>query len=162
MDRFDETEVLLGQAIAATRSTYGPDHWRVGSSLGALGTFLMRRHRYRDAETPFRETLAVFETAIGPDHTWTATARGRLGACLVALGREREAESLIQASLRILEQQEVMTGSDWFAVTRIVEFLEQAGDTSNAAAYRDLLTEQRRPPGIASQALLEVRRDFLA
>lgn len=144
-----ETEELLRRVVELERRSLPPDHWRLGSDLvSSLGRFLMLEGRWRDAEPVLREGVEVFAASLGDDHTWTAAARGALAACLFALHRDEEAEELERSSLEVLEARVPLSRESWYAIQRIVSYLDTAGRGARAEPYRALLTDERKPPGV--------------
>lgn len=143
-----ELEQLLRRQVEVLRHSETAERWRLGSALvSSLGTALMRRQAYAEAEPVVREGVAVLTEDLGADHTWVACARGVHAASLFGLGRRSEAAGEAAASLGILGARETLSRDSWVQVGRIVEFLEGAGAEPAAARFRKLLTEERRPPG---------------
>lgn len=143
-----ELEQVLRRQVDVLRRSETTERWRLGSSLvSSLGTALMRRQAYAEAEPVVREGVAVLATDLGADHAWVACARGVHAASLFGLGRRSEATGEAAASLANLRARESLSRDAWVQVGRIVEFLEGAGAEPTAARFRELLTEERRPPG---------------
>jgi tetratricopeptide (TPR) repeat protein len=99
--RHDEAIALEQAHLLALREYLQPDHWRIGSRLGAVGTSYLEAGRPADAETVLLESIAVYESSLGPEHSWTLRARARAGKALMALDRHAEAESMLRPAYLI-------------------------------------------------------------
>jgi tetratricopeptide (TPR) repeat protein len=135
-----ETEEVLLEAIRIAEDHWPEGHWRVGSSYGALGDFLMTVGDTATAEPFQRDRMESYIQTLGPDHAWTAFAKAVEGTCLTSAGRYPEAESLLlqaYAALRSSSGEDNSYTLD--AVRRLVTLYESWGRLDQAERYRALL-----------------------
>ncbi len=150
--KYEELEALLRSVLKLERKNLAGDDWRLGSTLtSGLGRALLQQHKYREAEPVLREGVEVWIAALDDDHTWVATARGAYGACLLGLGRGEDALPVLETSLERLAAEAAFTRDVWSQTSYVVDHLAATGTDLGerlAERYRDLLSEERKPPGI--------------
>jgi tetratricopeptide (TPR) repeat protein len=137
--RYAETEALLRQVVERRREIVPADDWRLGQQLlVGLGRFLMRRHRWADAEPCLREATDILRTSLGGDHVWVAFADGQLGICLFGLDRAEEAAALVEGSLAALEASDRLSARDSPRIDTMAELLETVGQPELGTGFRRL------------------------
>ncbi|MFB3908569.1 MAG: tetratricopeptide repeat protein [Candidatus Eisenbacteria bacterium] len=98
-------------------SVWGPNHPLVGLTQNNLGTFLVDRSRYAEAEPCFRKALALFQAAYGERNHRTAITCTNLGDALQGMGKLNEAEAMYRKAVAVHEQVDV--GDSW-SVGRLI------------------------------------------
>lgn len=101
MSRYDESEELTQQSVAALRSALGPSHWKVADGLNHLGALRFQTGRYDEAVEAWKECLAISESWAGKDHPENASVANNIGRGLLIAGRLDEAQDYLQQSLDI-------------------------------------------------------------
>jgi eukaryotic-like serine/threonine-protein kinase len=134
----------LGQAEASLsvaqehrqlmRSTFPPDHWRVGTSHSMVATVLERQGRWADAAAERAEALDVLSAALGPDHSWTVRARVAYAGALYESGETVMAARAVDQALA--------------SIPRIADIDDPAELTRDARELREsFLARQRAERG---------------
>ncbi len=111
-DTWRRCERLLPHALACVRLI---EQEQIASQeaarlLNQIGTYLMNRGRYAEAEPILQRTFAMCERVLGAVHPLTASSLGNLAALYQEQGKYDQAESLAQQALARLEQ--VLKGND--------------------------------------------------
>jgi tetratricopeptide (TPR) repeat protein len=133
--RYREAEMPARELLATVKSTLGPEHPYVATSLNNLAALLDAQGRYADAEPLYRRSLTIREKALGPEHPDVATSLNNLAALLDAQGRYADAEPLYGRSLAIREK---ALGP---------EHPDVAETLNNLARVRNNLARVRNAPG---------------
>ncbi|KAL1495725.1 hypothetical protein AB1Y20_016592 [Prymnesium parvum] len=97
--RLDEAEVLLREALEASRETLGNHHPNTLISINNLGSLLQDQGRLDEAGVLFREALEARRETLGNRHPDTLTSLNNLGMLLQAQGRLDEASALFREAL---------------------------------------------------------------
>jgi hypothetical protein len=88
-NRLGEAEKLLEQSVTALEQAYGPQHPKVGSSLGTLSQ--AQRALGKDSLAASQRCYDIFEAAYGPDHPTSAGSELNLAQALLDAGKLDEA-----------------------------------------------------------------------
>jgi serine/threonine protein kinase/tetratricopeptide (TPR) repeat protein len=135
-----EAERLYRDALSIDTELLGADNVNISIDLVNLGSFLVTRQRYAEAEPLLLRALQILEGALGPDAWITANARSLYGAVLTGLQRHGEAEEQLLAAAAVLEAElgaeHERTRRAW---ERLVTLYEASGRPANAAAFRERL-----------------------
>ena len=102
LDRGDEAEQLLRQALATNERIHGPVHYEIGVILGTLGSAAQRRGALEEAEALQRRALAVKREVLGDRHPELAITLNNLGVVVRRQGRNDEAAQLYRGAIAIL------------------------------------------------------------
>jgi eukaryotic-like serine/threonine-protein kinase len=93
LDRLEEAESLLRQALAIWVQVLGPEHSRVGIAYFNLAGLLEERGRFEEADSLYRVTIAIDRKAYGDDHPEVGWDLRRLG---VLLRHEGDCEAAVE------------------------------------------------------------------
>ena len=117
---------VLEDERATHRAHFPPDHWRVGSTEGAVAVQLRNMGRITDAIPPRTRQVANYRQSLGESHEWTLRAWLELAETLGAAGRTEDAA---RARTQIAERTDAMTRSaDREAILdRLAALTEAAG-----------------------------------
>jgi len=91
-------------ALEELAASLGASHEKVGNLHADLGTLLVERGRYGEAETQLRAAFAITQPLFGDDDQRTDSARSGLGFALCGQGRPDAGEPLLEASRRFREK----------------------------------------------------------
>ena len=83
---------------------FGPQDWRLATSLTNLAALYHTQGKYTEAEPFYKRTLAIAEQNLGPEHPDVATMLNLLGMFYHAQGKYAEAEPLYKRALAIEEK----------------------------------------------------------
>ncbi|MCX4245862.1 protein kinase domain-containing protein [Paraliomyxa miuraensis] len=97
----ERSHELTLQALEFKQETLGEDHVDVGISWFNLGTSLIERKRYAEADEALEQARAIFEATVGPSHGMSQFAI--LGKCKIEHERG-EYEAAIGHCGRVLER----------------------------------------------------------
>jgi eukaryotic-like serine/threonine-protein kinase len=75
---------VLEEERTTHREHFPPDHWRVGSTEGAVAMLLGTMGRHTDAIAPRARQVAIYRQSLGESHDWTLRARLDLAETLAA------------------------------------------------------------------------------
>jgi tetratricopeptide (TPR) repeat protein len=103
LERYEEAESYLKQAVAFREQDGGPNDMFVAHSLYNLGGVQRRQKKYADAEAAIGRAIAVYEHAKGAKHLDLARSLERLGLVYTDQRRYGEAEVKLRRALAIYE-----------------------------------------------------------
>jgi serine/threonine-protein kinase len=139
LERFDEAERVLDEALALDRRRHGPDAAETARSLSQLGNLYLRWDRAKDALPRLQEAAAIDRMRLGPAHPFVADDFYDLALAYEALHRPERGRRMVLAALAGLERR---GGRDTsraayaeLALSRIERTLGAAGAAE--AAFRD-------------------------
>ncbi|MBK8980073.1 MAG: serine/threonine protein kinase [Planctomycetes bacterium] len=101
LERHDEAESMLRQALEMTRRLLGADHPDVASCLRDLAKVLRARGANVEAEQACREALAIQRDKLGSGHLHVAATLHALALALIAQERAAEAADQLEEAVRI-------------------------------------------------------------
>ncbi len=134
---------VLDDEVSSRRLHYPPDHWLLGTAVGARALALQAAGRHDEAVAQNEERLSIFTTSLGATHPWTLNAQVDHATMLHAAGRSREAEQLLLRTLEAApsiaqpsDRDRVVSG----ARAALVTLYESRGDRARANRYRDINT----------------------
>jgi hypothetical protein len=90
------------------RAHFPPDHWRVGSTEGAVSIQLRNMGRLDEAIASRERQVAIYRQALGESHDWTLRAWLDLAETLEAAGRSSDAA---RARAQVAERVNAMTNA---------------------------------------------------
>jgi tetratricopeptide (TPR) repeat protein len=99
LGRFEESELVLGQARRKCETAVGMDHTLTLDAVSALGTLYWSTARPVEAEQMFNQALAGYENILGKGHTSTLKAMNKLGLLYRDMFRLAEAEQMFNRAL---------------------------------------------------------------
>jgi tetratricopeptide (TPR) repeat protein len=139
-DDDEEAERLYREALAIDTDLLGADNVNISIDLMNLGSFLLARERYGEAQPITLRALQLLEGALGPDAWITANARSLHGGVLTGLRRYGEAETELLAAAAALEAElgpeHERTRLSW---QRLVSLYEASDRPAEAAGWRERL-----------------------
>jgi tRNA A-37 threonylcarbamoyl transferase component Bud32 len=144
--QFAKAEPLRRAAVAQARMQYGPDDFRTGSALVALGLNLLAQKKHADAEKPLRDCLRILEKA-QPDDWRTFATKSMLGGTLLGQKKYDDAEPLLVQGYEGLRQRQAKmppharTARLKEALERLVTLYDATGNSDEAANWRKKLDE---------------------
>ena len=103
LDRLDEAERHLRNALAINQSIHGEDHPETARDLEALGTILLSTGRFDDAEPLLLRALTAQRNIAGPNSGRVGVVLGNLGFLYFQAGRYDQAVSAWSKALPITE-----------------------------------------------------------
>jgi len=102
--RYEEAELVLGEALAQDRKHHGADGSDTARSLSQLAHLQLRRGRAGDALALIEEATAIDQRRLGPAHPFIADDLHDLGLVYDALRRGEEARKAFTAAVDVLER----------------------------------------------------------
>lgn len=124
--KHEEALTVLEEEVATHRAHFPPDHWRVGSSEGAVSIHLRNIGRLTEAVPPRARQVAIYRQSLGESHDWTLRAWLDLAETLAAAGRHDDAA---RERAQIGNRVEAMTNA-----TEREAILKRLSDLSAAAS----------------------------
>lgn len=103
--RYEEAELLYGQALAIQDQCLDSDYSDKASLLTNLASTYENHGRYTEAKPLFVQALAIYEQHVGPEHSDIAKALYNLAHLYESQGCYDKAEPLYLRALAICEQQ---------------------------------------------------------
>lgn len=103
LERYEESERLYRQALAAWQNAVGSEHYEIAANLHNLAAVLARRGFLQEAEEHYRRALAIKEKLLDEDSVDIALTRNNLGRLLAEAGRPAEALTLLRQAVASLE-----------------------------------------------------------
>lgn len=97
--RFDESFVVLKEALNATRSIYGEDNRRVADVLDSLAKIKLAQHNLPEAERYAQEAVDIQSKGEGADHWRTGYYRTSLASIQIERREYAEAEQHLRAAI---------------------------------------------------------------
>lgn len=97
--RHDEAIAHLERSVELHSESYGEEHYRVASSLNALGWALLRAGKLEQAERVHRRAGAIYREVLDTDHPDIASNLMNVATILQRRGAYAEAEPLFQEAL---------------------------------------------------------------
>ncbi|MDX1567095.1 MAG: tetratricopeptide repeat protein, partial [Longimicrobiales bacterium] len=113
MDRLDEAEPVLLEALEIRRRLYGARHPEVAPTLNHLANVRLRAGDYEEAEALYRELLSWSSDVLGEEHPMITAWENNLSAALRGMGRYEEAAEI---QVRVLERRRATYGEEHGAV----------------------------------------------
>jgi len=104
LDRPDDAEPLLLEALGLQRALFGSLHPNVASTLRNLGSLRRDREDYVGADSLYREAIAIRRTLFGPDHPDVLNALNSYGIMLEEAGQHDSAVVVMRQQLASLER----------------------------------------------------------
>lgn len=104
LDRAEEAESYLEQALADAEVWLGPDHPHLAAMLNAHGLNQKSRGQYAEARATHQRALGILERALGPDNPALEPALTNLGNASMHLGLLSEAEQHHRRAILIKEK----------------------------------------------------------
>ncbi len=144
--QFAKAEAISRDFLEQARQRFGSEDPRTAGQMAALGSNLLRQHKYSDAEPLLRECLKVRE-AKQPDDWATFNTRSLLGGVLLGQKRYAEAEPLLLQGYEGMKAREAKIPPQGKvrlteALERLVQLYEAMNKKDEAAKYRKLLEER--------------------
>jgi tetratricopeptide (TPR) repeat protein len=102
LQRLDEAEALLREALERTQRVLGPDHPLTLTTMNNLGSLLLAREQLDEAERLLRQAVVGRRRVLGDAHPQTLTAMEKLSRVLRDKGNRVEAETLLLEAERAL------------------------------------------------------------
>ena len=121
LDRLDDAERVLREAVQSARELYGDEHQTTGFALDNLGVILLNQNRPNEAIPLFQESYNIQVAALGPDNPAVGYPLLNLGDAYVDAGRFDEGERRIREARVLFE---AGFGTDHRAYERTTEALE--------------------------------------
>jgi len=81
LNRYDEAELLLKQAITIYRTVLGIEHFNGAQSLGNLALLYHKQGKYKEAEPLYQQALVICEKVLGMSHPETVRIRRNYTRC---------------------------------------------------------------------------------
>lgn len=103
LERGEEAETLLRDALVSLERSFGPRSLRVASARRNLGALLRDQGRLDEAEAYYREALEIRRTALGERHSLVGTTLSSFAALYEARGDWEEAVRLRQEAQEIAD-----------------------------------------------------------
>jgi serine/threonine protein kinase/Tfp pilus assembly protein PilF len=138
--RFDKAEAVYREWLQQACKQYGDDDPRVAAIMAQLGSSLLRRQKYADAEKTLRDCLAIRSNK-EPDNWTTFSARSLLGGALLGQAKYADAEPLLMQGYAGMKEREGKIPEDarWNvtrALERLVQLYDAWGKPDKAAKWR--------------------------
>lgn len=102
--RYQDSEDMLNEALAAQEKVLGPDHLDVATLKRDLALVSQDRGNFSEAETLLKESLNAVEARTGPDHPDRAAAANALAHLYLRDGKLDAAQPLLKKSLELSER----------------------------------------------------------
>jgi WD40 repeat protein/serine/threonine protein kinase/tetratricopeptide (TPR) repeat protein len=138
---YDRAEPWLRKRLAGLKADSGPDALVYAGGLATLGSSLLERKRWIDAEPVLRECLVLHEKH-EPDAWTTFNARSMLGGALYGQNKRAEAEPLLVQGYEGLKQRAAKIPKE--GKPRLAEALERLVQLYDAWGKPDQATRWRR------------------
>lgn len=103
VERFEEAERVLGEALAQDRQHHGAEGAETARSLAQLANLHLRRGRASDALPVIQQAVAIDQKRLGPTHPFIADDLHDLGLAYEALNRIDQARRSFAAAVAVLE-----------------------------------------------------------
>ncbi len=103
LDRLDEAEDLLTEALAVIEEHHGPHHLETGMALGNLAALHYKQGRHDRAETGFDRCLFIKERHLGPSHPELAVTLNNLALSMRSREDLEGARHMWERALAILK-----------------------------------------------------------
>jgi serine/threonine-protein kinase len=140
LDKHDEAEVRLREALDIRRRHFGESHPQTLNSLYSLAGLHLARGQCDQAESVISAALEGASASLPEGHWHVGVFLARRGECLLCLGRAADAVECLRESSRLLEQS---LGPDRDHTQRAFRLLADAydamGDADQAAQWRGRL-----------------------
>jgi len=104
LDRLDEAELRLVEALAIWQHRYGDSHYEVAVNLHNLADLHARQGKTRRALDEFGKALRIKQQLLGRDHPELAAIHNNIGMLHAAEGRTAEAEVSFGTAISILSE----------------------------------------------------------
>jgi tetratricopeptide (TPR) repeat protein len=135
LNRYDEAQVLLGQAVNETRSILGPRHVLALEAQGHAADLLLAQNRLDEAERAFRHVVDESRIVRGPRAKQTLGWLSSLGYVLMAEHKHDEAERVLREVVAL--DQETLGPrhpTTLAALDNLAHLLDHEGRQAEAAA----------------------------
>jgi tetratricopeptide (TPR) repeat protein len=103
LERYDESECIYREVLAAWELIGGPEHYEVAANLHNFAATLAARGAWDTAERHYRRALEIKGRLLEDDSVDIAVTRNNLGQLLTQMGRFEEAYALLGRAIRSLE-----------------------------------------------------------
>ena len=100
LNRVEEAQRALRQAIQLGEEVYGPDHQKLGVSFNLEGIIAHSKGLHEEAKGLFSRAHGIFSSTLGPDDYLTAQTSINVAGSLVQLARFSEARELLLDHMR--------------------------------------------------------------
>ena len=138
-NHFEQSEVLLRQALTLAESEFGPDAPQCATPLINLAALLIITNRLVEAELLARRALAITERSFGADDPMVAFSLNTLAELLTDTNRFAEAEPLYRRALAIAEKK--FDTNHHHRATGLNNLAKLLQDTDRAAEAEPLLRQ---------------------
>ena len=102
--QYDESIVLLREAVARRSHALGPDHVQTAHAESDLARSFLMENRHEEAVRLKRHAVEVFSRSYGPNSRWVLTDSSALAGCLYHLRHYQEVEDMLKGLLPRLER----------------------------------------------------------
>ncbi|MCB9057844.1 MAG: serine/threonine protein kinase [Calditrichae bacterium] len=103
-ENLDSAAIYYNKSIDIYRNADSSTWVYLASPLKGMGSILMKKGKYSEAEKYLREALTLREKYLPPDNYVIARARTALAKCIINLKNYNEAEELLQSAFSIYEK----------------------------------------------------------
>jgi len=124
-NHLDAADEGFRQAAAIFKNTVGEQHEFYVHQLSNLGSVLLARRRYREAEEILKPALSALQAAV-PDTRVTAIAQMRLAAALEGQMRYAEAERMALAGYATLQKRTALPAGELVAARKFLRGIYEA------------------------------------
>ncbi|HMB90931.1 MAG TPA: tetratricopeptide repeat protein [Rhodothermales bacterium] len=98
---YDESEILLREALQRQRTHLDPMHNDIGVTLNSLAKVLQAKNDLEGAATAYTESLDLLRKSLGPKHVNVSVVMSNLGQVEYERGHLNEAETLQRRALAL-------------------------------------------------------------
>jgi serine/threonine-protein kinase len=99
VERFDDADSLLSEALSLKRGLYPPIHQEIAAAAASLASLYARTGDYTQSDSLFSETLAIRRQLLAPDHPDIAEVLFEIASLRYNQGRFAESDSLFRVTL---------------------------------------------------------------
>ncbi len=142
IERYGEAEAIQRKVVDLAIQYFGTEHPSTAMAHFGLAATIYQRGKYEDAAYHFRRCIAIQDVVLPEDHWVRYYARGYYGSLVHDMGDIAEAEPLLVDSFEKLRS--LRGVDDYFSqsvLTDVIEFYTETGDSTQAAAFRELVVE---------------------
>jgi tetratricopeptide (TPR) repeat protein len=136
LNRHEEAQRMLQDAVAVYRRALGDEHPALASPLLNLSAVLSREGQHEESLNVSREAEAICVKAMGDEHWFTNFVRAQVGWSLFKLERHEEAEAVLLAAHEALVAALPKSAHTDAVREKLVKFFEAREMPERAAEYR--------------------------
>jgi serine/threonine protein kinase/tetratricopeptide (TPR) repeat protein len=137
LDRAEQAEPLLREALAARRAHFGPRHPIVAATMSRLARVRLNRNDTDESRALYEEALAIYEASDGPTSAAYAEVLNNLSGVHMEAGRYEDAAAMLERSLALGQAHQDGTSQRGNVLHNLAVAHYELGEYEKAAAVLD-------------------------